>query len=310
MTGRSLQRPLFCVLLLASATPWCGPGTALTAGIIFSLLIGNPWPKAGAGWSKILLQLSVVGLGFGVSINDVWREGREAVLYTPLSIGLTVAAGLLLGRLLRTPNKTSMLISFGTAICGGSAIAAMAPVINAGDEEMAVSLATVFSLNAAALLLFPPLGHLFCLTQRQFGLWAALAIHDTSSVVGAASAFGASALTVGTTVKLARAIWIAPSALLVARFTKSQAKTAIPTFIIGFIAAASLRSLLPQLLGIWQPLSLIARQGLVVTLFLVGNGLTREVLRRVGVRPLAQGVILWVTVSAIMLTVISEGIIQ
>ena len=310
MTRGALQRPTFCVLLLASATPWCGPGTALIAGILLSLLIGNPWPKVSASWSKILLQLSVVGLGFGVSITDVWQEGREAVLYTPVSICLTVAAGLLLGRLLGTTVRTSALISFGTAICGGSAIAAMAPVIKADDEEIAVSLATVFSLNAAALLLFPPLGHLFCLTQRQFGLWAALAIHDTSSVVGAASAFGASALTVGTTVKLARAIWIAPAALLVARFTKSQAKTAIPLFIIGFIVAASLRSLLPQLLGIWQPLALVARQGLVVTLFLVGNGLTREVLQRVGVRPLAQGVILWVMVSAAMLAAISEGVIR
>jgi uncharacterized integral membrane protein (TIGR00698 family) len=309
MTRRSLQRPLFCCLFLASATPWIGPGSALTAGILFSLLIGDPWQKESAVCSKVLLQLSVVGLGFGVSIGAVWQEGREAVLYTPLSIGLTVAAGLLLGRLLRTPARTSFLISVGTAICGGSAIAAMAPVIDADDEEIAVSLATVFSLNAAALLIFPPLGHFFNLTQRQFGLWAALAIHDTSSVVGAASAFGATALTVGTTVKLARAIWIAPSALLVARFTKSPAKTSIPLFIIGFIAAASLRSLLPGLLGFWQTLSLIARQGLVVTLFLVGNGLTRDVLRRVGIRPLAQGVILWVIVSAAMLLVICKGII-
>jgi uncharacterized integral membrane protein (TIGR00698 family) len=310
MTMRSLQRPLFCCLLLASATPWCGPGTALTVGILFSLLIGDPWQRESALWSKRLLQLSVVGLGFGVSITDVWQEGREAVLYTPLSIGLTVAAGLLLGRLLGTRLRTSALISFGTAICGGSAIAAMAPVINADDEEIAVSLATVFSLNAAALLLFPPLGHLFGLDQRQFGLWAALAIHDTSSVVGAASAFGTQALAVGTTVKLARAIWIAPSALLVARLTKSSAKTSVPLFIIGFIAAASLRSLLPQLSGLWNPLSLIARQGLVVTLFLVGNGLTREVVRRVGIRPLAQGVLLWVIVSAATLAAIWQGILH
>jgi uncharacterized integral membrane protein (TIGR00698 family) len=310
MNLRPLQRPLFCLLLLASATPWCGPGSALTAGILFSLTIGDPWQKESAVWSKKLLQWSVVGLGFGVGITDVWHEGREAVLYTPISIVVTVAAGLLLGRLLRTPLRTSALISIGTAICGGSAIAALAPVIKADDEEIAVSLATIFSLNAAALLLFPPLGHLFCLTQRQFGLWAALAIHDTSSVVGAASVFGATALTVGTTVKLARAIWIAPAALLVSRFTRSETKTSIPLFIVGFIAAASLRSISPGFLDLWQALSLIARQGLVVTLFLVGNGLTREVLRRVGLRPLAQGVILWVIVSASMLAVISSGLIR
>jgi uncharacterized membrane protein YadS len=163
-------------------------------GILFSLLIGNPFPVNSADWSKRLLQLSVVGLGFGVGITDVWHAGREAVLYTPISIFITVAAGLMLGRMLRTPSRVSALISFGTAICGGSAIAAMAPVINADDEEIAVSLATIFTLNSAALLVFPLLGHIVGLTERQFGLWAALAIHDTSSVVGAASAYGASAL--------------------------------------------------------------------------------------------------------------------
>jgi uncharacterized integral membrane protein (TIGR00698 family) len=306
----SLKSIVYFLLLLSSASPWCGPATALTLGILFSLLIGNPWPKASATWSKKLLQLSVVGLGFGVSIIEVWQAGKEAVLYTPISIALTVAVGLFLGRLLSTPSRTSALISFGTAICGGSAIAAMAPVINADDEEIAVSLATVFSLNAAALLLFPPLGHFFGLGQRQFGLWAALAIHDTSSVVGAASAFGASALTIGTTVKLARAVWIAPSALIASRFTHTRTTTRIPLFIVGFIAAASVRSLLPSMLHTWQVLATIARQGLVVTLFLVGNGLTREVLRRVGVRPLAQGVILWVIVSTAMLAMIINGIIQ
>jgi uncharacterized integral membrane protein (TIGR00698 family) len=303
-------RPLLYILLLvASATPWCGPATSLTAGIVFGLLIGNPWPKESASWSKRLLQWSVVGLGFGASIVDVWHAGKEAVLYTPISIALTVAIGLLLGRVLCTPAKTSALISFGTAICGGSAIAAMAPVIHADDEEVAVSLATVFSLNAVALLLFPPLGHLFGLTEHQFGLWSALAIHDTSSVVGAASAFGASALAIGTTVKLARAVWIAPSALVASRFTHAQAKTGIPLFIIGFVTAAAIRALLPNLIYGWQALAAMARQGLVITLFLVGNGLTRQVLRRVGIRPLAQGMILWVIVSTAVLAAILVEII-
>ncbi|MDD2851116.1 MAG: putative sulfate exporter family transporter [Desulfuromonadaceae bacterium] len=306
----SIQRPLFFLLILGSATPWCGPATALCAGILFSLLAGTPWPGQTSVWSKKLLQLSVVGLGFGLSITDVWQAGREAVLYTPISIILTVVAGLLLGRLLHTQTRTSALISFGTAICGGSAIAAMAPAINADDEEIAVSLATVFSLNAAALLLFPPLGHYFALTERQFGLWSALAIHDTSSVVGAASAFGASALAVGTTVKLARAVWIAPAVLIAARFTRTRTKLPIPLFIIGFVAAASLRSLAPSFHNMWQTAAAISRQGLVVTLFLVGNGLTREVIGRVGMRPLVQGVILWIIVSTTMLAVILEGIIR
>ena len=306
-TSHSLaQRALFLALLIVSATPWCGPATALTAGTIFTLVAGTPWPQATAEWSKKLLQLSVVGLGFGVSIVDVWIAGSEAILYTPISIAATVGAGMLLGRLLRTPARTSTLISFGTAICGGSAIAAMAPVIKADNDEIAVSLATVFSLNAAALLLFPPLGHLFGLTERQFGLWAALAIHDTSSVVGAASAFGATALTIGTTVKLARAVWIAPSALIASRFTNSRATAPVPIFIIGFIAAATVQSLLPSLIGLWEGFATVARQGLVVTLFLVGTGLSRDVLRRVGVRPLVQGVLLWVAVSGMVLALIME----
>jgi uncharacterized integral membrane protein (TIGR00698 family) len=307
---RNAQRSLFFFLCLFSATPWCGPAPALALGTLSSLLLGNPWPKESAAWSKRLLQLSVIGLGFGVGIVEVWRSGRDAVLLTPISIGLTVAGGLLLGRILRTPGRVSTLISFGTAICGGSAIAAMAPVIKANDDEIAVSLATVFSLNAAALLLFPPLGHFFGLSERQFGLWAALAIHDTSSVVGAASAYGASALAVGATVKLARAIWIAPSVLVASSLTHSRAKTGIPLFIIGFIAAAAVRGLLPDLLPAWQVLAAIARQGLVVTLFLVGTGLTREVLLRVGVRPLLQGLMLWVTVSAAMLALISGAVIR
>lgn len=300
----------FFMLLVASATPWCGPATALTAGILFSLFLGNPCPHITTTWSKMLLQWSVVGLGFGVSIVEVWNAGREAVFYTPVSIGLTVAVGVLLGKVLNTAPKASLLISFGTAICGGSAIAAMAPVIDASDEEIAVSLATVFSLNAVALLVFPPLGHLFGLTERQFGLWAALAIHDTSSVVGAASAYGASALAIGTTVKLARAVWIAPSALIASRFTQSRTKTVFPLFIIGFIAAAAIRSIVPSLNSVWQAASLLARQGLVVTLFLVGNGLTREVLQRAGIRPMAQGVLLWVVASLAVLYLIAQGIIR
>lgn len=307
-TKHPLKPALFLILLVLTATPLAGPANALAAGILYSLVMGgSPWPKQAAAWSKRLLQLSVVGLGFGVGLLEVWQAGREAVVYTPLGILLTVALGLGLGYLLKTRPNTSALISFGTAICGGSAIAAMAPVLKAEDEEIAVSLATVFSLNALALLVFPPLGHLFGLTERQFGLWAALAIHDTSSVVGASAAFGGTALVIGTTVKLARAVWISPCVLVVAWFTKSEGKAQIPLFIVGFIAAAALRSLLPVFEPFWHGLHLMARQGLVVTLFLVGTGLTREVLRRVGARPLVQGLVLWVVVSVVMLAAIRQG---
>jgi uncharacterized integral membrane protein (TIGR00698 family) len=307
---QSLQRSIFFLLLIGSATSWCGPATALITGIVFSLIVGNPWPKECSVWSKKLLQLSVVGLGFGVGIVEVWSAGRDALIYTPISIVMTVAAGLFLGRMFCIPVRTSTLISFGTAICGGSAIAAMAPVIKADDEEIAISLATVFSLNAAALFLFPPIGHFFGLTERQFGLWAALAIHDTSSVVGATSAFGVSALAIGTTVKLARAAWIAPAALIVSRFNHSQAKPQVPLFIIGFIAAASVRSLFPSMQHLWQAFSVLARQALVVTLFLIGAGLNRQVLQRVGIRPLTQGVVLWIIVTVAMLAAITQGVIR
>lgn len=304
----SLTIALFLVLLLAAVTPVSGPASALASGIIYSLMTGgSPWPKQTAVWSKRLLQLSVVGLGFGVGLLEIWHAGREAVIYTPVGIVLTVGLGLGLGALLKTQPNTSALISFGTAICGGSAIAAMAPVLKARDDETAVSLATIFSLNAVALLAFPPLGHLFGLTERQFGLWAALAIHDTSSVVGASAAFGGAALAIGTTVKLARAVWITPCVLLASRLRKSEGKPQLPLFIIGFIAAAALRTALPVLEPLWHGLHLVARQGLVLTLFLVGTGLTREVLQRVGVRPLAQGVLLWVLVSAATLAVIAGG---
>jgi len=219
-------------------------------------------------------------------------------------------AGWLLGRLFNTPQRTSTLISFGTAICGGSAIAAMAPVIKAEPEDTGVALATVFTLNSIALLLFPPLGHLLGMGERQFGLWSALAIHDTSSVVGAAAAYGSLALAIGTTVKLTRALWIMPSALAAAWFTKSEGKAKLPLFIVGFILAAAVKTLLPQLDSLWHPLNSVAKQSLVVTLFLIGSGLTREVLGRTGIRPLAQGVSLWIIVSVSSAAAILAGLIS
>ena len=197
--------------------------------------------------------------------------------------------------------------SFGSAICGGSAIAAMAPVIKADAEETGVALATVFTLNSIALILFPPLGHLLGMGQRQFGLWSALAIHDTSSVVGAAAAYGGLALAIGTTVKLTRALWIMPAALVAAWFTKSEGKVKFPLFILGFIVAATIKTMLPQFDQVWQPLNSIAKQSLVVTLFLIGTGLTREILARTGVKPLAQGVLLWILVSVTSAAAILVG---
>jgi len=303
-------KALFLILLLVCCWPVVNAPIALVAGITFGLMIGNPWSGATAVWSRRLLQTSVVGLGFGMNLPELLKTGKDAFLYTAISISVTMAAGLLLGKLFKTPQRTSTLISFGTAICGGSAIAAMAPVIKAEAEETGVAMATVFTLNSVALLVFPLVGHLLGMGQRQFGLWSALAIHDTSSVVGAAAAYGGIALAVGTTVKLTRALWIMPSALIAAWFTKSEGKAKFPLFIIGFIAAATVRTMLPQLDQLWHPLNSIAKQSLVVTLFLIGCGLTREVLGKTGVKPLAQGIVLWMIVSISSGVAIMSGLIN
>jgi len=304
-----INKIIFLMLGTACLIPVVTTPMALAAGIVFSLFFGNPWPKKSVVASQMLLKLSVIGLGFGLSIQEVWTVGRSSVGYTVIGITLTIATGLLLGRLLHIRGNTSALISCGTAICGGSAIAAMAPVIKAKDDEIAVALATIFTLNAVALIVFPPVGHYFNLTQHQFGVWAGLAIHDTSSVVGAAASYGAQALDVGTTVKLTRAAWIAPIALGAGLLVRSGGKAKFPMFILGFVGAAALHSLVPQFSDLWQILSSVARQFLVLTLFLVGAGITREVLQRIGIWPMLQGVSLWLIVSILTLVAICTELI-
>ncbi len=313
LPGRKDTRPsraLFLALLLSSCVPGVSPAAALAGGLGLGLVVGNPWQRASSRAGKRLLQVSVAGLGFGLGIGQVWEAGRAGVVYTAVGISATVAAGLLLGRFLRVRSKTAALVSFGTAICGGSAIAAVAPVIEAEAGDMAVSLATVFSLNAVALVLFPALGHALGLTQRQFGLWAALAIHDTSSVVGAGAAYGRQALALATTIKLARAAWIVPVTLALAWARRSRARAAFPWFILAFLAAAALRTALPGLGGLWAGLFGAARQALVVTLFLIGAAIDRETFRSIGVRPLAHGVFLWLAVAGATLFAVVRGAIR
>jgi uncharacterized integral membrane protein (TIGR00698 family) len=301
MNNNSLRKTLFTMCLALSAVPWVGTAMALIMGVLFSLVLGNPWPQKTARFSKYILQISVVGLGFGISLGEVLHTGKESVIYTIIGISFTLTMGHLIGKLLKIDPNTSSLISFGTAICGGSAIAAMAPVLKAKDDETAVALATVFTLNSVALLLFPLIGHLLHLEQGIFGTWAGLAIHDTSSVVGAASAYGAQALAIGTTVKLTRAIWITPVVIATAWLKESDQKAKVPLFIIGFILAAAIRTCMPQCEHHWGQLAAIARQSLVVTLFLIGAGLSREVLSKVGIRPFLQGITLWLLVSSLTL---------
>jgi uncharacterized integral membrane protein (TIGR00698 family) len=293
-----IRKAAFIALLLFCVTPWCPPPLALALGLAFALTLGSPFQTSRI--TKILLQCSVVGLGFGMNLQKVFDAGRSGILFTLATIAGTLLAGYALGRLLRISSGTAHLISSGTAICGGSAIAAVGPVIGATDEEMSVSLGTVFILNAIALFVFPAIGAALHLTQPQFGVWSAIAIHDTSSVVGAAAAYGAEALQIATTVKLTRALWIVPLTLGTAyAFRKHAAKIAFPWFILFFLLAAAIRTYAPIPAVTWDVLVRIARIGLTITLFLIGSALSRKSLASVGVRPLILGVVLWLLVSAV-----------
>jgi len=282
---------------------------ALALGLGFGLGFTNPYARQTKSLSKTLLQASVVGLGFGMNLHDVLRAGSSGFVYTALGIAATMIIGVALGRLLKVGSVNGLLISVGTAICGGSAIAAVGPVAGANDEEMSVSLGTVFILNSVALLIFPFIGHSFGLNDQQFGLWAALAIHDTSSVVGATAKYGAGALAVGTTVKLARALWIVPLAVGTALVKRRGTRIQWPWFILFFCLAATIRTWFPEGEEAFDLFREIARIGLTVTLFLIGCGISKRTLRTVGARPLAQGVILWVIVGALSLALIRAGVI-
>jgi uncharacterized integral membrane protein (TIGR00698 family) len=275
--------------------------------LIYGLSFAHPYQADSRDLSKFLLQASVVGLGFGMNLHEVLRAGRSGFVYTAASISFALIFGLLAGLLLRVNKTASILISTGTAICGGSAIAAVAPIIGANDEEIAVSLGTVFILNSIALLIFPPLGWALHLTQQQFGLWAALAIHDTSSVVGAASRYGPIALVVGTTVKLTRALWIVPVAIGAAVLKRSKTRIQWPWFILFFCLAAIANTYLPAFNNLWHVLSNLGKLGLTATLYLIGTGISRATLREVGWPPLLQGIILWIVVGVTSLWLIFAG---
>jgi uncharacterized integral membrane protein (TIGR00698 family) len=300
-------KTLFFVGLILCATGIISPPIALTLGLIYGLSFVHPYQADSRNLSKFLLQASVVGLGFGMNLHEVLRAGRSGFVYTAASISFALIFGLLAGLLLRVNRTASILISTGTAICGGSAIAAIAPIIGANDEEMAVSLGTVFILNSIALLIFPPLGWALHLTQQQFGLWAALAIHDTSSVVGAASRYGPVALVIGTTVKLTRALWIVPVAIGAAVLKRSKTRIQWPWFILFFCLAAVANTYLPAFTNLWHVLSSLGKLGLTATLYLIGTGISRATLREVGWPPLLQGIILWILVGVTSLWLIFAG---
>lgn len=303
------SRNFFFAGLILAASGFLSTPVALLLGLIYGLCFIHPYQQDVRKVSAFLLQASIVALGFGMNLHEVLRAGRSGFMYTAASITFALVVGLSLGRFFNVQGIPSLLISTGTAICGGSAIAAVGPVVNAGEEEMAVSLGTVFVLNSVALFLFPVLGYALHLTQVQFGLWSALAIHDTSSVVGATAKYGSQALMVGTTIKLARALWIVPVALGVAVLRKSKTSIKWPWFIVLFCLAAVARSYVPIFAPVYPQLSRLGIIGLTVTLYLIGTGISRATLKQVGVRPLLQGVLLWAIVGVSSLVLIRLGLI-
>ena len=322
----TIREVVFTLAAFLCLTPWISPPVALLLGLAVAFFIGNPFLHLNHKATHILLQVSVVGLGFGMNITSALKAGREGIFFTVASIAGTLTVGLLMGFFFRIDKKTSLLISGGTAICGGSAIAALSPVIGAEERQVSVALGVIFILNSVALFLFPAVGHLFHLSEAQFGLWSAIAIHDTSSVVGAAGRYGPEALQIATTVKLARALWIVPVSLLAAvvfrpRGTgghagadehtqpgghagsagrEPRAKIGIPWFIGFFVLAVLLNTWLPMPV-LSHAVVRVSHSGLTLTLFLIGSGLSRQALASTGVRPLLQGVLLWAMISVVTL---------
>ena len=306
------RRVVFVALGLLAFTPWVSAPVALVVGVLFAVTWGNPFVAQSKALQTWMLQGSVVGLAAAMNLQVVLRVGAAGLGQTLLGLSITLCLALILARVLRTEPTTSLLIGVGTAICGGSAIAAVGPAIGAKSHQTSVALAVVFLLNAVALVVFPAVGRFAALSPQQFGLWSALAIHDTSSVVGASMQFGVESLAVGTTVKLARALWIIPVTLVLSRCWRHEAappgaKPKRPWFILGFLGVAALVTWVPVLQPAGQVVSTLARQVLVATLFLVGAGVSREALRAVGARPVVLGVLLWVIVASATFMGVSAG---
>ena len=313
-----LRWAIFALAIGWCLTAWATPALALALGMALALSIGHPFHRLGHRTAKVLLQICVILLGFTMNLHAVLRAGADGAVFAVISIGVTLSAGYALGRWLKIDSHTSMLISVGTAICGGSAIAAVGTVIDAQEEQMTVAMGTVFLLNAVALFLFVPIGHGLDLSQHQFGVWAGISIHDISSVVAACNRYGPLALTTGTAVKLSRALWIVPVSLAVAWMAGRQRRAAgsntagprrkiqIPWFIGLFLVACVAKSFIPGMHVVDPAISRISTVGLTVTLFLIGAGLSRPTLAAVGFKPLLQGVLLWALIGGLTLLAVTQ----
>lgn len=308
-----IPKILIPICALIVLFPFVPPAAALLGGVALALLFHNPYPTK--SYTHRLLTWSVMGLGAGMNLLTVAQVGLQGIGYTIVSILAVGSMGMILGRLFKIEEESKILITVGTAICGGSAIAAVTPVLRAKSHSVSVALGTVFILNALALLIFPSIGHYLAMSERSFGLWSALAIHDTSSVVGATVSYGKIAAEVGTTVKLARALWIVPIALLIG-YLKPKAhgedatKAKFPWFILGFLFVSAIVTWIPQLQDAGHIVEMIAKRLLVLTLFLIGLGLSRETLKKVGFRPFLFGFTLWIIVLVGTLTAVQSGIIR
>ncbi|MFI3314833.1 MAG: putative sulfate exporter family transporter [Rikenellaceae bacterium] len=298
------RKVAFIAIAIVCATPYMSAPIALVTGFLFTLIFGHPMPHFASKTTSWLLKASVVGIGFGMNAAEAITAGREGIGLTLCSITIVLSVGYLLGRTLKLNRRMAHLISSGTAICGGSAIAAVAPAIEAKEEEISISLGVIFLLNSIALIIFPIMGHYFELSQHQFGLWSAIAIHDTSSVVGAAATYGEEALKVATTVKLTRALWIIPTSILsIILFRSENRKISIPWFIFLFIGAMLLNSFF-EITPIATNIYNLSKSTLVVTLFLIGSGISIKALKTTGIKPIILGVSLWAIISTLSLLAI------
>ncbi len=289
---------IYFLLIFLCLTPWISPALALFIGLMFAVFIGVPFPSFNKKASKYLLQISVVGLGFKMNLYESLQAGADGILFTIFSVVAVLFGGIFIGRLFKLDEKVTYLISSGTAICGGSAIAAVSPIAKADQNQISISLAVVFILNAIALFIFPTLGKWMHLTEHQFGVWAAIAIHDTSSVVGAGAAYGTEALQIATTVKLTRALWIIPLSIYTTyRFNSKGEKLYIPWFILFFILAMLLNTYIHIPEQISHTLVQLARQGMTLTLFFIGASLSPKAIKSVGVNALVFAVVMWILIG-------------
>lgn len=296
--SKHLKITSYILLIILCLIPWISPAIALFLGLIYAIVIGTPFPIFNKNASKYLLQISVVALGFKMNLHDSLQAGLDGIAFTVFSVVLVLFGGVFIGKFFKLDEKTTYLISTGTAICGGSAIAAVSPIVKANQNQISISLAAVFILNAVALFIFPSLGRWLDLSQQQFGVWSAIAIHDTSSVVGAGAAFGSEALEIATTVKLTRALWIIPLSIYTTfRFKSKGQKLYIPWFILFFILAMLLNTYIHIPTNIASPIAIFARQGMTLTLFLIGAGLSPKAIKNVGLNSMLFAILMWLIIG-------------